>query len=303
VTVKVFVSGDACGTITNVVDVAGANEPRANVGPDNHAEASDEIACVPRIRLLKGGPSLAHVGDTLTYLFIVRNDGGIDLSNIDLIDPACDTPPALVDDGNGDDILAVDERWRFTCHRAVTAGDGETVRNRATVAGEHQGGTVTDSDTHDVNVIHPRIDLERSAAPTTGPAGTVVVYSYVVANTGDTELFDISVDDDIEGHIGDIGSLAVGASAELRHETTLGPSPITSVGSVHGFDVLGGPRGTVRDEDTVVVAVVAVGGAGDGAGGSPFTGSEGGLLAGWIVVLMALGTALLRATRRRPSSG
>jgi len=301
VTVKVFVSDDVCGTITNVVDVAGADEPEVNVGPDNHAEASDEIACVPGIRLLKGGPSLAHVGDTLTYHFIARNDGGVDLSNIDLTDPGCDTSPALVDDGNGDDILEVEERWRFTCHRTVTAGDGETVHNRATVVGEHEGGTVTDSDTHDVNVILPRIDLEKSATPTAGPAGTVVTYTYVVANTGDTKLFDISVDDDIEGHIGDIASLAVGTSAELTHETTLGSSPITNVGSAHGFDVLRGPRGTVRDEDSVTVAVVAAGG-GDGTGGSPFTGSEGGLLAGWIVVLVALGTALLTASRRRPAS-
>jgi uncharacterized repeat protein (TIGR01451 family) len=299
-TVKVFVSGDVCGTITNVVDVAGADEPEANVGPDNHAEASDEIACVPRIRLLKGGPSLVHVGDVITYLFIVRNDGGIDLSNIDLTDPGCDTPPVLIDDGNGDDILAVNERWRFTCRRSVTAGDGETVHKRATASGDHEGGTVTDSDTHDVNVIHPRIDLEKSATPTAGRAGIVVVYTYVVANTGDTKLSDISVDDDIEGHIGDIASLAAGASAELTHEATLGPSPITSVGSVHGFDVLGGPRGTVRDEDTVTVAVVVARGGGDEAGGNPFTGSEGALLAGWSFVLMALGTALLTASRRRP---
>ena len=302
-TVKVFVSGDVCGPITNVVDVEGADEPEENVGPDNHAAASDEIACVPRIRLLKGGPSIAHVGDTITYVFTARNDGGVDLSNIGLTDPGCDRSPALVDDGDGDDVLGVDEGWMFTCDRTVIAGDGDTVHNRAAVTGDHEGGTVEDSDTQDVNVIHPSIDLEKSATPTSGPTGTLVVYTYAVANTGDTMLFDISVDDDIEGHIGDIASLAVGASAELTHQTTLGSSPITNVGSADGFDVLRGTRGTVRDEDSVTVAVVSAGGGGDGTGGSPFTGSEGGLLAGWIVVLMALGTALLTASRRRPASG
>lgn len=44
VTFRVAVTGDGCGVITNVVDVEGTNEPPANVGSDNHAEASDEIA-------------------------------------------------------------------------------------------------------------------------------------------------------------------------------------------------------------------------------------------------------------------
>jgi uncharacterized repeat protein (TIGR01451 family) len=299
VTVKVFVSGDVCGTITNVADVEGADESEANVGPDNHAEASDEIACVPRIRLRKDGPSLAHVGDTIPYVLTARNNGGVDLSDIDLSDPSCGTPPVRVDDGDGDDLLAVGEAWRFACDRTITAGDGDVVRSRATISGAHEGGKVRDSDAHDVRVIHPSIALETSATPTAGPAGTLVVYTYVVANTGDTKLFDISVDDDIEGHIGDIGSLAAGASAELTHETTLGSSPITSVGSANGYDALRGPRGTVRDQDSVTVGVVTAGGDGTG-GGTPFTGSEAGPLAGWIIVLISLGAALLTASRRPP---
>jgi uncharacterized repeat protein (TIGR01451 family) len=111
--VKVFVSGDVCGEITNVVDVEGANEPAANVGADNHAEATDEIACVPRIRLQKGGPARAHVGDTITYVFAVTNTGGVDLSNIHLSDPKCDGAPTLVEDADGNDVLAVNEEWGF----------------------------------------------------------------------------------------------------------------------------------------------------------------------------------------------
>ena len=145
--VKVFVSGDVCGEITNVVDVEGANEPAANVGPDNHAEATDEIACVPRIRLQKGGPERAHVGDTITYVFVVTNTGGVDLSNIDLSDPKCDAGrPRWSGDGDGDDVLAVDEEWDFECEHTITASDGDPVHNEASVSGDHEGGTVTDTD-------------------------------------------------------------------------------------------------------------------------------------------------------------
>jgi uncharacterized repeat protein (TIGR01451 family) len=299
--VRVIVTGDVCGPIINVVDVEGANEPPSNVGPDNHAEATDEIACEPRIRLLKGGPALAHVGDTVTYVFTATNTGGLELSNVDLNDPMCDATPTLTDDADGDAVLAVDEGWTFECDHTITVGDGDPVDNQATVSGDHDGGTVTDTDTHDVDVIHPGIDLEQTAAPSSGPAGTPIVYTYTVTNTGDTTLFDISVDDDKVGHVGDIGSLAAGDTVELAQEITLSSSPLTNVATAEGADVLGG---SVSDVDDVTVTVVAGGGGGDGSGdGSPFTGSDAGLLAVWIGVLVTLGSALLTASRRPGGSG
>jgi uncharacterized repeat protein (TIGR01451 family) len=300
VTVKVIVTGEVCGPITNVVDVEGANEPLANVGPDNHAEADDEIACVPRIRLRKGGPALAHVGDTVTYAFTATNTGGVDLSNIELTDPMCETSPTLTDDGNGDAVLAVNEVWGFRCDHTITAGDGNPVHNQGTVSGDHDGGTVSDTDTHDVTVIHPGVDLEKTASPTSGPAGTLIVYTYLVTNTGDTTLFDISVDDDKLGHVGDIGSLGAGQTAELTREITLGSSPITNVAIAEGADVLGR---SASDLDDATVTVVAGGGGGDGTGGgSPFTGSAAGLLVGWMALLAALGSALIIASRKRPEA-
>ena len=297
VTIKVIVSGGVCGQVTNVVDVEGANEPAANVGADNHAEATDEIACVPRIRLQKGGPAHAHVGDTIIYVFAVTNTGGVELSNIHLSDPKCDGAPTRVEDADGGDILAVDEEWGFECERAITAGDGDPVHNQASVSGDHAGGTVTDTDTHDVSVLHPGIDLEKTATPTSGPAGTLIVYTYTVTNTGDTPLFGVSVDDDKVGHVGDIATFAVGGSAELSSEITLGSSPITNIATAGGSDALGG---FVSDDDFATITVVAGEGGGSGAGGgSPFTGSEAWVLAGWMVVLAALGSTLLMTSRRR----
>ena len=297
VSIRVVVTADVCGPITNVVDVEGSNEPAANVGTDNHAEAADMIACVPRIRLSKGGPALAHVGDTVTYVFTVSNTGGVDLGNIDLGDPKCDTSPTSTHDGDGDEVLAVDEQWTFRCDHTITAGDGDPVHNVAIVDGDHDGGTVSDTDGHDVNVIHPGIDLEKTASPTSGPAGTLIVYTYTVTNAGDTTLFDISVDDDKVGHVGDIPSLAAGQTAELTHQITLGSSPITNVATAEGADVLGG---SVTDVDVATVAAVAGGGGGDGTGGgTPFTGAPTGFLSGWIGILVAVGSALLIASGRR----
>ena len=296
VTIKVVVSRDVCGQVTNVVDVEGANEPAANVGADNHAEATDQIACVPRIRLQKGGPSRAHVGDAITYVFAVTNTGGVDLSNIDLSDPKCDAAsPTLVEDGDGNDTLAVGEEWNFECEYTITGGDGDSVHNEASVSGDHAGGTVTDTDAHDVAVLHPGIDLEKSATPTSGPSGTLIAYTYVIRNTGDTPLFGVSVDDDKVGHVGTIATLAVGGTVQLTSEITLGSSPITNIATAGGSDALGG---FVSDDASATVTVVAGQGGGIG-GGSPFTGSDTGVLGAWIVVLTALGLALLAPSRRR----
>jgi uncharacterized repeat protein (TIGR01451 family) len=294
VTIKVIVSGDVCGTIVNVVDVGSSNEPPENVGPDNHAEASDEIACVPRIRLLKGGPSLAHVGDTIRYLFRARNNGNVDLFDVELADTTCDASPVLHHDPGGDKVLAAGEEWMFACAHTITVGDGDPVNSRATVSGDHEGGTVKDSDIHQVNVIHPGIDLETTASPTSGPAGTPITYTYAVTNTGDTTLFHISVDDERLGRVGEIAALRDGQTVELTRETTLGSSPITNVSTAAGSDVIGAPVSDV--DDATVFALSAPGSA---HGGTPFTGSDTGALAGWIVILTALGAALLAPSRRR----
>ena len=303
VSVRVIVDGNFCGPITNVVNVEGTNEPAANVGDDNHAVATDEIACVPRIRLSKSGPSFAHVGDAIRYVFTVRNNGGVTLTNIDLSDPKCDSSPRLVDDGNGNSTLAVGETWRFECDHTVTSADGNVVHNAARVTGDHEGGTVRDTDTHDVDVIHPGIHLETTATPTSGPAGTLIVYTYTVTNMGDTPLYDVSVIDDKLGNVGVIATLGAGATAELTAETTLGSSPTTNVATATGEDRLGMSIGDTDAASVTVVAGTGGGtggdGTGGGSGGSPFTGSDTDGLAAWIAILAAVGSALLLASRRR----
>jgi hypothetical protein len=238
------------------------------------------------------------VGDRITYAFTARNVGGVDLSNIDITDAGCDTSPALIDDGNGDGVLSVGEEWRFACDRTITAGDGDRIHSQATITCDDGGDTVADSDTHDVHVIHPNIDLENTANPTSGPAGRLVVYTFAVTNTGDTTLFTVSVNDDV-GHVGEIATLRVGQTVELTRRITLGPSPITNVTSAEGSDVLGA---SVSDVDDATVTVVAGGGGSGTAGGSPFTGSDADALAGWIVVLAGLGSALLLMSRGRAES-
>ena len=76
-----------------------------------------------------------------------------------------------------------------------------------------------------MDLIHPAIDIVKTVNPDSGEPGDTVTYTYVVTNTGDTTLYNVSVDDDIIGHIGDIAELAPGESETLTKDWVLPVEP------------------------------------------------------------------------------
>ena len=126
--------------------------------------------------------------------------------------------------------------------------------------------------------------------------GTTVTYSYTVTNTGDTTLFNISVDDDILGHIGDIAELEAGDSVTLTKDFVVGDVPVINVGTVSGEDILG--RSVSSTDDALVTPF-----AGETPPPTPFTGSDAGRLAIISMVLLGIGATLVAATRRRRPQG
>ena len=80
----------------------------------------------------------------------------------------------------------------------------------------------------------PASTIVKTVDEETVPIGTTVTYTYVVTNTGDTTLYDISVDDDILGHIGDIEVLEPGQSVTLTKDFVVGDEPVTNVGHGRG---------------------------------------------------------------------
>jgi len=266
------------------------------------------------IQIVKDGPAMAHVGDTITYTFAVSlTPGSVDLHNIVLSDPICDAGTAKVTSmGDGDEWLESGETWNFTCTHLIAASDPDPLPNTATVTGtDSQGRQTSDTDDHVVDIIHPAIKIVKTADPTSGQPGDEITYTFVVTNVGDVTLYDISVDDDVLGHIGDIASLDPGQSATLtatfvlpdvRDLGRLGPAlpdqaaPVRNVAVAKGHDVLGK---FVQDQDNAVVTVVLP------LEVTPppplaFTGS--GLiipLAALVMILLILGSGLLHLGRRR----
>ena len=315
-TATVTHTAPGAGSVTNTVTATGT-------GADSDKDDSDTASCTthvtppgPAIQIVKGGaPELVHRGDTITYQFEVTNTGDVELFDVDLTDARCDA--GTIDPGvDVDGSLGVDEVWHFTCTHLVTQDDPDPIPNTANVRGdtvEGEGGVeVTDQDTFQVDIIHPGISIAKTVSDDTVPEGTVVTYTYVVTNTGDTTLFNISVNDDVIGPIGTIASLAAGASATLTGTFTVGDSPTTNIGTASGADILG--RTVTAEDDAVVTPIAGSGGDGPGCcigsgggglgggglgGGTPFTGSEVGLWALLAAALTLIGGLALWATRRR----
>jgi ethanolamine utilization microcompartment shell protein EutS len=131
----------------------------------------------------------------------------------------------------------------------TTCGD---IDNTATVTISNGDGA---SDDASILVICPAIDIVKTVNPVSGNPGDTVTYTYLVTNTGDTTLYNISVDDDVIGHIGDIAELAAGDSVTLTKDWVLPANEVlvTNVGTATGTDVLGK---TVSANDDASVTIV-----------------------------------------------
>ena len=170
----------------------------------------------PGIQIVKDGPATAHVGDTITYTFDVSLiSGSPSLTNVTVTDPICDAGTLTGPTGDdGDSMLEQGETWAYSCTHVVTASDPDPLPNTATAEGHSGATTVTDDDSHEVDIVHPAIRIQKQARPQSGSPGEQITYHYTVTNIGDVALFDISVDDDVIGHICTIASLAPGETKE-----------------------------------------------------------------------------------------
>jgi hypothetical protein len=98
---------------------------------------------------------------------------------------------------------------------------------------------VSDQDSHEVDILHPAITITKVPDPQSGPPGTPVTFTYTVTNSGDVTLTNVSVDDNVLGHIGDVASLAPGETVVLTASTVIGDGSVTNIAIAGGTDPLG----------------------------------------------------------------
>ena len=165
---------------------------------------------VPSMSVAKSsGQSQITAPGSLSYTILVDNTGTVDLTGISILDAltqdgaarALSTLPTLTTgDLDTDNVLDTNETWAYTATYVVTQADiddGADLDNLATVSSNETGDEADSVSTPILQV--PDLLITKSAAFVSGssPAGVgdVIRYTYVVENTGNVTIANVSVTD------------------------------------------------------------------------------------------------------------
>ncbi len=228
----------------NVATATGTDEYDHEVTDDDDAEV---LVWSPAIEIVKtADPTIILAGETVTYTYEVTNIGDIDLFDVEVEDDMLGVIGTIPS-------LAVGESQTLTMDAAIDV-DTDNVGTATGYYGNVESdffGSVTDDDDASVDVIAPAVEIVKTADPSAVIAGGEVTYTFVVTNTGDVPLFDLTVTDDKLGLIDTIATLDVGESVTLTATTTLDVTT-TNVATVVGYDEL---EHEVTDSDDATVPV------------------------------------------------
>ncbi len=158
------------------------------------------------------------LGDVITYTYVVTNTGNVDINNVSVADvhPGSGPDPVpgtevltntsglssntVPNDGNVD-LLAPGDVITLTGTYTVTQADlnaGVAITNTATANGTPTDGTLTPpTDTETITPTpNPTLGITKTASKTTGLVlGDVITYTYVVTNTGNVSINNVTVGD------------------------------------------------------------------------------------------------------------
>jgi hypothetical protein len=202
-------------------------------------------------------------GERIAYAYTVTNTGNVTLHGVTVADDRLGTVACPLSE------LA--PRASMTCEAVyqVTQADVDAgqVVNSAVVTGQPPTGPpVTDTDTAVVAAVYlPGIELKKSAFPTAyDAAGETITYTYLVVNTGNVTLHDVTVTDNkIHGPIAcRATTLAPGKSTTCRAMRTttqadVAVGRITNVATAAGSPPAG-PQVISKDVATVTLTLPEV---------------------------------------------
>lgn len=152
------------------------------------ASTQAKTAIVKRLlEVNKTGPSFAHEGDTIRYTITAKNIGTSLLSNVTLKDET------LGFGWKGD--LAASEVNVFNLTYVVPENAEDPLTNKVTAFAKQNQTTIYGEGTWTVDILHPKIDVEKTVTPCEVFVGENVTYKIVTTNTGDADLFNLTIID------------------------------------------------------------------------------------------------------------
>ncbi|MCK2236430.1 MULTISPECIES: CARDB domain-containing protein [unclassified Crossiella] len=214
--------------------------------PVSDVDGAEVDVVHPGVELDKSAaPETVRAGDTVTFTIRVRNTGDTGLTAVTVSDQAVPGCARTIDQ------LAAGETQTYTC--TWTAGQDDLVNTAAVTGTPPVGPPVTDTDDATVDVIHPALDVTKTADKKTVREGDRITFTVTVRNTGDVPLTNVVISDPAAPDCGrTITQLAVGAAQQITCTITAPAADFANTATGTGTPPVGPP---VTDEDTVRVDV------------------------------------------------
>lgn len=243
------------GSLTNVATALGIDPKGGEVsGTDDETVTFAQEAALEVVKTAEPAVS-AIVGERIVYTYVVTNTGSVTLTNVTL-DDDIEGPIAL-----DRTTLAPGESASGSATHIVTQDefDAGSLTNTATATGtDPNNNEVSATDQATVRFVHtPAIDVVKTASHIDGVnIDDAITYTYVVTNTGNVTLTNVTLDDDIEGPIAlDRTTLAPGESTtgtatHIASQLNVDTGSLRNVATATGTPPAGPP---VSDTDDAVV--------------------------------------------------
>lgn len=206
--VAVFLGGGAVGggTLTLAID-------EDVVGDAERSHTTEQVSffAVRRLPLFTATKSVDRtaIAETLTlnYEIVLENTGQLNQTGVvvddTLPDASTGTVSGPVESITADNVFEVGETWTYTVSYVVTAGDitaaSDLINDVSVTSDQYTTESLADETALATTTIvpgSPSITVTKTAdADTNVPAGITVTYTYVVANTGNQFVSDITLSD------------------------------------------------------------------------------------------------------------
>ncbi len=204
-----------------------------------------------------------HVDDKIQYTITVSNPGDLDLTNVHVTDPKLGLDYTFPTLAKGTSMTVPLGLTTYTAKDS----DGTLIHNVVTATGTSACGPVGPvTAAWDVCVLHPAITLVKSVQPTSitvteDNKSVPVTYSYLITNTGDTDLTVTLVDDKLGVILGAGGKNGPAITLEAGKSTTVVVAgvpiskPTHNIAIAEGVDKCG-KKVSAKSEADVAVNVI-----------------------------------------------
>ncbi|MDP9904650.1 beta strand repeat-containing protein [Arthrobacter bambusae] len=267
------------GSVTNTA-VANGTDPSGGPVASQPSSATVTANLVPGLSIVKTATpaKVGHVGDTVTYSFLVSNNGNITMSNVAVQETAFSGTGTMSAITCPTTTLAPGQSMTCTATYTFTQADVDAgkVSNTATATGNPPPGTnVLVPPTPPWTVIvpvdpAPVLSLVKTATPAVvSKAGDTVGYSFAVTNNGNVTLNNVGVNETAFTGTGTVSAitcpvttLAPGASTTCTAtyaatQADVDAGSVTNTAVANGTDPSGGPVASQPSSATVTANQVS----------------------------------------------